>query len=79
MSYSIFITFFLTNQNGIYAQKLSDSPRTRCAKSDESPNVSYKSLAPREDATINKKQNYMTPIQRSGCLHQSLKPKDIGT
>jgi len=69
---SIFIFhFFLTNQNVIYAQERNDSPHTRCAKSDETLNVRYKTQAPKEDATNNKKiNNYMTPIQRSGYLHQ---------
>jgi len=57
------------------AQKLSDSPRTRSAKSDESPKVYYNTKAPIKGATTGRKKknktNHMTPIQRMGCLHQS--------
>ena len=57
------------------AQKQSDSPRARCAKSGESPKVCYNTKAPNKDATTRRRKikisSYMTLIQRSGCLHQS--------
>lgn len=52
-------------------QMKSDSPRTRHAKSDKSLKVCTITRHLDTDATTKKINNYMTPIQRSGCLHQS--------
>jgi len=63
------------------AQTESDSPRTRCAKSDESQSICYKYKAPNirmPPPKETKNWNYMTSRHSNGCLHQSWKPKANG-